>query len=540
MLFKAEYNMLVDKLSRTELQMIDLYRIKYATPKKKPKEMASTKKVLSFWNEAKQDLYRLLGNKFIYEKFIKISLSRDTLMREMNRLLECHWFVEEVENYFRKQDDNILRHDFIKLLREDVLVDNKYNGEDARMEINGTLVQLHKGAKPLKVLSKIATALNIENGFEHFRIKHSQILNQKEISGTLVLSIHPLDYITMSDNNSGWSSCMSWREKGCYRRGTVEMMNSPCVLVAYLKSNDYEMLLDGGYYWNNKKWRTLCIFDEDYIASIKGYPYRNDELSSMVVKLLINLAKENLNLDFSEEVFNYEPCESLVIGSDRYTFDFETNAMYNDFENNPHCFMALSKDLDSKRNYLNYSGIENCMWCGETYDFYDYYECSDEPYEHLICGDCYGAERCTYCSRLTHDDLIEIDGEFLCRDCYIERAETCSDDNETHISFTKVRLHSTITNCLNFYANRRIYLHDISAETLKRFTSSGELHYTDFASPYILMSELTEEGLRAFGVDEKQRFIEYYKQTSLNGTNPHIRNKIIATAEKLAEEKGLK
>ena len=67
--------MLLDKLSNAELQMIDLYRIKYATPKKKPKEMASTKKVLSFWNEEKQDLYRLLGNKFMYEKFINISLS---------------------------------------------------------------------------------------------------------------------------------------------------------------------------------------------------------------------------------------------------------------------------------------------------------------------------------------------------------------------------------------------------------------------------------------------------------------------------------
>lgn len=539
--------MLLDKLSNAELQMIDLYRIKYATPKKKPKEMASTKKVLSFWNEEKQDLYRLLGNKFMYEKFIKISLSRDTLMKEMSRLLNRHWFVEEVENYLRKQDSSILRYDFIKLLREDVLVDNKYNGEDARMEINGTLVQLHKGAKPLKVLSKIATALDIKDYFEDFRIKHSQILNQKEISGTLVLSIHPLDYMTMSDNSSGWSSCMSWREEGCYRRGTVEMMNSPCVLVAYLKSDNEMLYLGEDYYWNSKKWRTLCIFNRDYIASIKGYPYRNDELSSMVVKLLVNLAKENLNLDFSEEIFNYEPCESLIIGRDRYTFEFETNAMYNDFENNPDCFMALSKDLHSECNYLNYSGIENCMWCGETYDFYDYYESSAEPCEHLICGDCYGAERCSYCSGLTHGDLIEIDGEFLCKNCYIERAETCSDDNENHVSFTTVYLSPTTINCLNFFTYRIIYLHDTSAETLKRFTSLGKLHYTDFSASYILMHELTEEGLRAFGVDEKQRFIKYYKSASLrtglsNEIESDKRDEIIAMAiaEKLAEEKGLK
>ena len=537
--------MLVDKLSRTELQMIDLYRIKYAAPKKKPKEMASTEKVLSFWNEAKQNLYRLLGNKFMYEKFIKISLSRDTLMREMNRLLDRHWFVEEVENYFRKQDENILLYSFIKLLRGDVLVDNKYTGEDAKMEINGTLIQLHNGAKPLKVLSKIATALDIKEYFEDFRIRHSQILNQKEISGTLVLSIHPLDYMTMSDNSSGWSSCMSWREKGCYRRGTVEMMNSPCIIVAYLKSDNEMLYLGEDYYWNSKKWRTLCIFDENYIASIKGYPYRNDELSSMVVKLLINLAKENLNLGFSEEILDYDPYESLIVGGNSYTFNFETNTMYNDFENNPHCFMALSKDLSSKHNYLNYSGIENCMWCGETFDFYFYYECSDEPYEHLICDDCYNAERCTYCDRLTHDDLIEIDGQFLCKDCYRNSTNTCADDGETHVFFTKVFLSATIINCLDIFTNKIIHLHDTSVETLKRFTSLGELHYTDFLTPYIVMHELTEEGLRAFGVDEKQCFIEYYRTALLGASllgevSSSKQDEIISTAEKLAEEKGLK
>ena len=45
----------------------------------------------------------------------------------------------------------------------------------------------------------------------------------------------------MSDNDYGWDSCMGWMNEGEYRLGTVEMMNSPCIVVAYI---------DGEEAWN--------------------------------------------------------------------------------------------------------------------------------------------------------------------------------------------------------------------------------------------------------------------------------------------------
>ena len=544
--------MLLNKLSEKELQMINFYRAEYAMSDGSVREMAPAEEILKFWNEEKQELYRLLGNKMMYEKSVKVVLSRDALKKQMIYLTNSHYFVEKVKIYFFEQENFVIRYPFLQLFQEDTLIDNKYNGESAKIKINNTLIQLHNGAKPLKVLSKIATALNIEDYFEDFRIRHSQILNQKEISGTLVLSIHPLDYMTMSDNDSGWSSCMSWKAAGCYCRGTVEMMNSPYVLVAYLKSND-DMRLGGNYYWNNKKWRTLCIFDREYITSIKGYPYRNDELSSIAVKLLANLANENLNLDFSEETFNFNPCECLTVGTDSYVFDFETCTMYNDFENDPHSIIALSKNLPSGRYCLNYSGVENCMWCGQIDDFEECYECAEDPCGFLVCGDCYGAKYCTYCNGLVHGDLFEVDGEFICEDCYADEVNRCADDDELHLYCTKVDLYPRIDYNLNFLANKEISLYDISTETLKRFTTLGELHYGKYSTPYIAMHELTEEGLRAFGVNDKQSFINYYEEVSLNFNDylekrsnpsdwikPDNWDEIVSAAEKLAEEKGLK
>ena len=101
-------------------------------------------------------------------------------------------------------------------------------------------------------LSDIA---DMEAIFEQMRIKHSQILNKKRLKGTLCLSIHPLDYITISDNNCDWDSCMTWTGDDCpgeYRLGTLEMMNSPSVVVAYLDSKEPYHPLDDGRAWSNK------------------------------------------------------------------------------------------------------------------------------------------------------------------------------------------------------------------------------------------------------------------------------------------------
>jgi hypothetical protein len=101
---------------------------------------------------------------------------------------------------------------------------------------DGKVLKIRNGSRPMRSIRKIAESYGIE-GFEHFMNKHSECLNQKSLKGTVHMSIHPMDYMTMSDNNEGWESCMSWANDGCYKQGTVEMMNSPCAVVGYLESD---------------------------------------------------------------------------------------------------------------------------------------------------------------------------------------------------------------------------------------------------------------------------------------------------------------
>ena len=113
----------------------------------------------------------------------------------------------------------------------------------------------------------------------------------------------------MSDNNSNWQSCMNWQEEGCYRIGTVEMMNSNNVLCCYIeqgKTNWYfgghQTAEDGSidaYIWNDKKWRILTYITKDIIMSGKSYPYNNDDYSKKIITEVRDLALKNLGWTYS-------------------------------------------------------------------------------------------------------------------------------------------------------------------------------------------------------------------------------------------------
>lgn len=300
-----------NKITEAEYKMMNNYRDWYVWHESKPADYnaASIRDILEEWENSNQNLYQLLGRELIISKEISFSKSKEELTTEMAIMFdpyeECNtrqnregWkFIKAYKDWIQKTfpihyspywDERDLTTEQTEhnsrvraiigslnsLVYSDVLAENVYNGSDFTITLpNGKDYMIRSGCKPMKPLAKIAEAFSVE-GFEDFRICHSQVLNQKKTSGDLVLSIHPLDYWTMSDNECGWESCMSWRDDGGYRQGTVEMMNSPCVVVAYLNAKD-PMMLDyhNNFTWSNKKWRCLFIVDKNVILSIKAYPY---------------------------------------------------------------------------------------------------------------------------------------------------------------------------------------------------------------------------------------------------------------------------
>jgi hypothetical protein len=288
---------------------------------------------------------------------------------------------------------------------------------------NGVKINVDKNTKLMRVLGRYAKAYGLEEEFEKFRLEHSLALNQKSYTGELCISIHPLDYATMSDNDNNWSSCMSW-SGGEYCRGTVEMMNSSCVIVAYLRDPNKNFL-----YWNSKKWRELFVVNETLITGIKGYPYQSTELENYVIEMLRELAEKNWGytyLDPKEKEVARSDYELTKIASDELgnCYCFTTNAMYNDFRsrNQEHTHLVAVREGVANRDIeIDYSGLSQCMVCGSTTSCFEDEGC-------LFCDDCIKTPMYCYdCGRIVdEEDVIYAHGGVgLCQECF--RVNTATD-----------------------------------------------------------------------------------------------------------------
>lgn len=293
------------------------------------------------------------------------------------------------------------------------------NGKDLIITLpdNSTYV-IKKGIKMMRLYSKLVDLFNLDRAsFEDFRLFHSRILNQAKFHGNLCLSIEPLDYFTMSVNQANWSSCMRL-DIGEYRAGPIEMMNSPCVIMAYLSSTD-----DVDYYWgrwNNKKWRELFIVDETAIIGIKGYPYWDRSLESEALAWIASLVEENLHWGpYSRTVSSAIESKRTIFTFDKnHEYTFETNLMYNDFSYE-HCALLNPQAPTEGIKNIFYSGFSECMNCGRG---------ETTEANSIQCEDCSPSTRCECCGNSLSGEEIyyDEDGNTYCEDCYWERYSRCS------------------------------------------------------------------------------------------------------------------
>ena len=447
-----------EKLSPQEKDMIERY-IKenmHISDDYLHTDFAGVDAVLNSWAKGKSNyLYKLLGENLILRKTVKYNRDASDIRSELYRMMwgegAGYEFAENFNNwliqysYDHYTDVNYPtwhypdRYDYqqclYRLLETQDLYDNRYSYKDFEILLpDNKKMVVRTGAKLLKTLGKIASIFNIK-GFEEFRLEHSRILNQKTLEGKLCLSIHPLDFMTMSDNNNDWDSCMSWMGDGCYRRGTVEMMNSCSVICAYLDSDKpfYPFSHDKENAWSNKKWRQLFIFNPDWGAvSVKAYPYENTFLTKTVLKWIRELDIQNYstNKTYLEKVFELDSDNSLRVIDYPYgdfTCDFDTNIMYNDFTCTTH-YITLYDNLSENHIWYNYSGPDSCMWCGCSAADYD----DDDEASLLICNDCYHTDYCSCCDTTIYGESYELDGDILCEYCFNDNAKHCALTNELH------------------------------------------------------------------------------------------------------------
>lgn len=433
---------------------------------------------LKFWAACKPKLYRMMGKQLRVSFPVEIPKEDDILYHEVSSLLReesssedgfyslyYNFIVEEVKSALSSEWSWGTQDFFNDLLGAGSLTSNKVSYSfKVKPEGYQRTLQIQSGGKPMKAILKVLTYFNapdkLMKAFERFRLKHSLIFNDAKIKGKLVLSIHPLDFITMSDNSLGWSSCMSWMDDGCFHVGTVEMMNANNVICCYLESdtpfyfgrkNREEDKKNPNFYWNNKKWRQLIYVDKDILVSGKSYPYYNEVLTKKALEFVKDLAAENFKWEFKFGVERYLDMKNVFSGDrmnnnrdwmknkddKKFNILFDSKGMYNDMLNDNNYKYWCYRNKPKHRKIICYSGKANCLCCNESVIYESdenyYYNDRYNNVGHVICDDCYTNNRCHQCGGMKgKKNLVWFDRwdsgmkeECWCKECFEAYAKKC-------------------------------------------------------------------------------------------------------------------
>ena len=549
--------MVFDLLTLKDKQKILSYRDEYGSAYRSSEPGCDIETLLRPWNEAKsQYLESIFGDNLIVTRPVEFKESEDAVrdrMYEYLRDMRITTFVDTIQDiYYQRakpiedyeskewQDKEFVGSLFSAWTLGRNKIDEDYyfgTGSTYELDINGTPYKVQRGAKPMRLIAKIANAYNVglipdEEGvttLEYFRRKHSLGLNQKVLKGDLCLSIHPLDYMTMSDNEEGWESCMNWRYDGEYKQGTVEMMNSPCVVVGYLASTSRNLYWSDEE-WNSKKWRSLFIVDKDFIINVRSYPYQNDNLVKAAIAELADMSGwgrvEAQRYEYIENYSEYRgPKKPVVINNREIALDFCTGAMYNDFGWG-HYIALNPADSHNLINYSYcYSGASECVWCGTTdTDIVGY----DYACDSLQCSNCNGSTKCQWCGERCFDNDVHTtaDGVKMCLYCWDEHTITCDISNETYCSDNDDIMDIYLSTKRNEFSDswaieKTIHESVIGSRDWQRYfkiekpREYEKVHkYSNWTETiyYVLVEDLTEQGLELYNLWDEDDIKNYLNE----------------------------
>lgn len=454
--------MLFERLTKDEKDMIEILRRNYNGGEDSDffgGEYVDTQTFLRFWESAKAPLAEAFGDRLIVKKPLNVMMEDDELynkmqhvfwMTEFKNVRDAIWDMAEAynEELWNKRSIYDGQHTYAlyelfhyKLFDSETWVANRYDGPTCEIKLaDGNVMKLAHGCKLMKALGRMAKACgeHIAEQFETLRLRQSQVLNEARINANLCISIHPLDYMTASYNDNDWRSCMCW-EDGEYRRGVVEMMNSPIVVVAYVASKSNSLSWYNGpdnprVEWNSKRWREFFIVRPDMISGIKGYPYWNRALEDAAINMLRDMFAPIFGAKYSSTIYHWDTSN----GVDDEKWDLHVKpymecgpAMYNDFysDNEYHAVFAQGVHNDPESWCggtlpIFYSGESECVVCGRV-------DVEFDGEGEIACCGCVEHYRCCKCGDPIYNrrDLIEVNGLYYCPYCY-EQLDHCSDCGE--------------------------------------------------------------------------------------------------------------
>lgn len=184
---------------------------------------------------------------------------------------------------------------------------------------------------------------------------------QLEKADYLTLSVHPLDFITLSINDYGWSSCVNLNKE--HFPSTFSSMQDAATMICYLEGQKSKLVLyreDGeNVYWNNKKIRALMCADHKLENIFINETYPNKQINDF----------NKIVADF----FNAKGYKLTEMVSRGWHSDDDTDSFKYSVDKNPHFYLdspsgkCLLTKLKEPRLVIFDVGLDAlCLHCGES------------------------------------------------------------------------------------------------------------------------------------------------------------------------------
>lgn len=229
--------------------------------------------LLEMWFNAKKRFIDALGG-LIYEfplpvnlelsekeKQKKISNFYDSLSGVYQNQALAHFLVTERDGFFSNA-----------VVNEHVLPNGKVIPKGMKL------------VKAFKYFEEDSVTLN------EIQSEASRIIQENKIEGTFCISVHPLDFLSISENTHNWRSCHAL--DGDFRAGNLSYMCDSTTVICYLKSSNGNVRLPAfppNVEWNSKKWRMLLYINSSNNCMFAGrqYPFFSDNALEHLQPIII-------------------------------------------------------------------------------------------------------------------------------------------------------------------------------------------------------------------------------------------------------------
>lgn len=296
----------------------------------------AVERMVDDWAEAKVDLYLLLGRRVRVHKSIHVKVE-DKIIDEM------------VKEY---GSQNTLFHQILGSFSPREWISNEIRRD---LLLNGRKV---RGMKVTKYIASLKS--------EELNIIASTLTQTKEVQRHLYLSIHPMDFLLMSETNSGLSSCH--RLDGDYGTAAFTLVRDKATMTAFATSSPKEKkIIRLGATGFDRYWRQLIYVDTNTLAQLysRQYPAHNELLSKEIRHWLETLIAKELKIK-----------SEWIIGSSRKwkhnIKDWDNQLYYNDivsYDSGIGKAVALKANIKAEPEFEVGTESIPCLICGdEIYD----------------------------------------------------------------------------------------------------------------------------------------------------------------------------